>query len=91
MLPGRLLEIDYETVVAGQEASSRKLLAHCGLPWNDNCLRFEQNAAPTATASSLQVRSPIYRTSMQRWRKYEKELEPLRRLLEEAGVAIADR
>jgi tetratricopeptide (TPR) repeat protein len=91
VLPGRLLEIDYETVVAGQEASSRKLLAHCDLPWNDSCLRFEENAAPTATASSLQVRSPIYRTSMQRWRKYEKELEPLRRLLEEAGVAIANR
>lgn len=85
--PGRLMEIDYEAVVAEQEGSSRRLLEFCDLPWNEGCLHFEQNAAPSSTASALQVRSPIYRSAVQRWRRYERQLEPLRQLLESAGVA----
>jgi tetratricopeptide (TPR) repeat protein len=87
--PGRILEIDYEAVVEEQEASTRRLLEFCGLPWSDACLHFERNAAPVATASAVQVRKPIYRTSMQRWRHYGPELQPLIRLLDEAGIPHA--
>jgi tetratricopeptide (TPR) repeat protein len=87
VLPGRVLEIDYEALVAEQEAYSRQLLAHCGLPWNDACLRFEQNTAASATASTTQVRQPIYAGAINRWEKYGELLEPLEQLLNEAGIA----
>ncbi|MEP6897483.1 MAG: sulfotransferase, partial [Rhodanobacter sp.] len=69
--PGRILEIDYDQLVDSQEASSRQLLEFCGLPWNDACLHFEHNKAPATTASAVQVREPIYRGAVQRWKKYE--------------------
>jgi tetratricopeptide (TPR) repeat protein len=81
VLPGRILEIDYEDLVEHQEASTRRLLAFCGLDWHDDCLAFERNTAPVATASAVQVRSPIFRSGLGRWRKYEAELAPLRELL----------
>lgn len=88
VLPGRILEVRYETLVAHQEASTRRLLDHCGLPWHEGCLRFEQNEAPVATASAVQVREPINRSSIQRWRKYEAQLGPLQALLEQAGIPL---
>lgn len=89
-LPGRILEIDYEALVDAQEDSTRRLLAFCGLEWEEACLRFEDNAAPVATASAVQVRSPIYRSAMKRWKRYEPQLAELRRLLEAGGVPVAD-
>jgi len=89
-LPGRILEIDYETVVEEQEQSTRRLLDFCGLPWDDACLRFEENEAPVATASAVQVRSPMYRTALKRWKRYEPQLTQLRELLVEAGVKVED-
>lgn len=86
VLPGRILELQYESLVDAQEAETRRLLAHCGLRWHDACLRFERNAAPAATASGLQVRQPMYRSSIGRWRHYEDQLAPLRKRLDEAGV-----
>ncbi|KRF01991.1 sulfotransferase [Frateuria sp. Soil773] len=86
VFPGRILEVEYETLVATQEASSRQLLEHCGLPWNDACLHFEHNRAPSTTASSLQVRSSIHQSSVRRWKKYEAELAGLRELLTAAGI-----
>lgn len=88
VLPGRILQVDYETLVEEQETTSRRLLAHCGLSWDDACLRFEDNQAPVATASAVQVRKPIFRSSLQRWKKYEAQLGPLRELLTTAGIAI---
>lgn len=88
VMPGRILEIDYEDIVDDQEAMTRKLLAHCGLDWEDACLRFEKNSAPVSTASAVQVRSPIYRSSLGRWKRYGDELDPLRRLLVEGGVEV---
>lgn len=88
VLPGRILEVDYEDLVASQEASSRRLLEFCGLPWDDACLRFESNPSPVATASAVQVRTPINRGSLQRWKKYGAQLDPLRRLLIEAGIRV---
>jgi tetratricopeptide (TPR) repeat protein len=81
VLPGRILEIDYETLVDSQESISRQLLEFCDLPWNDACLRFEENPSPVATASSVQVREPLYRSAMKRWKKYGSKLDELRDLL----------
>jgi tetratricopeptide (TPR) repeat protein len=81
-LPGVMYEIKYEDNVADVEGSARALIANLGLPWTDNCLRFYETERPVKTASASQVRKPIYNTSVNRWKKYEKYLEPL---LEELG------
>ena len=86
--PARILEISYERLVEQQETVTREMLAFCGLPWNDACLHFEQNASAVGTASAAQVRSPIYRTAINRWKCYEPQLLELRGLLEEAGITI---
>ncbi|MFC5436248.1 sulfotransferase [Rhodanobacter umsongensis] len=86
VLPGRILEVDYETLVTEQEASTRHLLEHCGLPWNAACLHFERNQAPASTASSVQVRAPIHQSAVRRWKKYEAQLTGLRELLTAAGI-----
>ena len=88
VLPGRFLEIDYEDLVANQEAVTRRLVAHCGLDWEDACLEFEKNERPSLTASAAQVRQKIYRGSVGLWRSYAEELEPLARVLRDAGVDI---
>ena len=75
------LEVDYETLVADAEAGARRLIAFCGLDWEDACLRPEQNHRRISTASSWQARQPIYRTSVERWRRYEPWLGELRDLL----------
>ena len=85
-LPGSFTEAHYEDVVEHTEREARRLVAFCGLDWDSKCLEFERNAAPVATASSVQVRRPIYRTAVDRWKKYEKEIAPLKRLLEDAGA-----
>jgi tetratricopeptide (TPR) repeat protein len=86
--PGRFLDLDYESLVSDQEGTTQKLLAYCGLPWRDACLRFHENTAPTAIASAAQVRRPVYRESKDLWRNYRKELAPLARLLAHNGVAV---
>lgn len=88
LLPGRFLDLDYEAVVDDQEGTTRRLLEYCGLPWREECLRFHENTAPTATASAAQVRRPIYAESKDLWRHYRKELAPLARLLAHNGVAV---
>jgi tetratricopeptide (TPR) repeat protein len=79
-------EVRYEDVVEHTEREARRLIELCGLEWDPRCLAFDENATPVATASSVQVRQPIYRTAVERWRHYEHEIEPLRRLLADAGV-----
>lgn len=86
--PDQILEIDYESIVCDQEGSSRRLLEFCGLPWDPACLRFELNDAPVATASATQVRKPIYRSALGRWKHYESELRPLRELLSTGGIDL---
>ena len=80
------LEIRYEDVVDRTEHEARRLVEFCELPWDPRCLAFQDNAAPVATASSAQVRQPIYRSGLERWRHYERELAPLRELLAAAGI-----
>ena len=82
MPASRYLELRYEDIVHDQENQTRKLLEFCELPWHEACLRFHENAAPVATASSVQVRQPLYTGSIGRWKKYGDRLDSLRRRLE---------
>jgi tetratricopeptide (TPR) repeat protein len=77
VLPGRIFENQYETLVADQEGQTRKLIDHCKLPWDDACLNYTENERSVTTISRWQVRQPIYKTSMKRWKPYEKHLGPL--------------
>ena len=89
VLPGRILQLDYETLVTGQEDATRKLLAHCELEWHDACLDFRRNTSAVATASTAQVREAIHHRAMGRWEKFRPWLGPLEELLREAGVDVA--
>ena len=88
VLPERFLDLDYEDLIANQEDVSRRLVAHCGLEWDDACLSFERNASPSLTASAAQVRRPLYRSSMGLWRRYASELAPLRDVLQRGGIEV---
>jgi tetratricopeptide (TPR) repeat protein len=88
VLPGRILEVGYEALVDAQEAGSRKIVEFCDLPWNDACLDFHQNASPVATASAVQVREPMNRRTIDRWRSYEEQLVELQSLLRSEGITI---
>jgi tetratricopeptide (TPR) repeat protein len=85
VLPGGLLELDYESLVADPAAATRELLAYCDLPWEAQCLDFHNRNASVATASAVQVRQPIYRDSINRWRRYGDAMQPLYELLRSAG------
>jgi tetratricopeptide (TPR) repeat protein len=74
---GRMLDVRYEDVVADLEGAARRIIAHCGLPWDDRCLSFYETARPVRTASASQVRQPIYSSAVGRWRVYEEFLDPL--------------
>jgi tetratricopeptide (TPR) repeat protein len=78
---GKIYDISYEKLVAEQEIETRKLLEHCGLPWDDACLSFHKTRRNVATASATQVRKQIYRDSVQLWKHYETQLEPLKEIL----------
>lgn len=74
VLPGKVLDVHYEDTVLDLEGQVRRILAHCGLPFEEQCLRFYETERAVKTASSEQVRQPIYRGSMGKWRRYEKHL-----------------
>jgi hypothetical protein len=84
ILPGFLFEIQYEELVADQENQTRRLLEYCGLDWQDDCLSFHKSSRPVRTASSTQVRQPIYNNSVLLWKRYAKELQPLLEALDYA-------
>jgi Sulfotransferase family/Tetratricopeptide repeat len=78
LLPdGVVLELRYEELVADLEGQARRLLAHCGLAWDDACLAFWNTQRPVDTASAAQVRQPIYESSVGRWRRHGRLLDPL--------------
>jgi len=87
-LPGRILELRYEDIVADQEGATRRLLAHCELDWSDHCLDFHAQGGAVSTPSAAQVRRPIYRDSVARWRKHEAVLAPVAAYFAERGIAI---
>ncbi len=79
--PDRFIEIDYEDMVTDRVTTTRRLIDFCGLPWDDACLQPERNTRVVRTASAWQARQPVYRTSLERWRRYEPFLGELRTLL----------
>jgi hypothetical protein len=74
---GAMLEVEYETLVQDFESQARRLIAYCGLEWDPACLEFYKTSRPVHTASMVQVRQPLYRTSVGRWRPDESVLRPL--------------
>jgi tetratricopeptide (TPR) repeat protein len=76
-LPVPVFELRYEDFTADQEATTRRLLDFCGLSWDERCLRFHETRREVSTASGLQVRRPMYRSSVGRWKRYEAHLGPL--------------
>ena len=81
VLPGWILRVQHEDVIDDLEGQVRRLLDFCGLPFEDACVEFHHNERAVRTASSEQVRQPIYRSSLAQWRHYEAHLEPLKRVL----------
>ena len=82
VIPGHVLDVQYEDVVADLEGQVRRILEFCELPWDDQCLRFFENERAVNTASSEQVRQPIYASAQHRWRNFEPHLAPLIEVLE---------
>jgi hypothetical protein len=82
---GRILEVNYEDTVTDLEGAARRILGHCGLPWDPRCLDFHLTERVVRTASATQVRQPIYRSSVGRWRAYEPLLGPLLAELSRSG------
>jgi tetratricopeptide (TPR) repeat protein len=81
VLPGRVHRVNYEAMVDDTDAEVRRLLAYCGLPFEAQCLRFFENTRAVRTASSEQVRMPIYREGVDHWQHFEPWLEPLKQAL----------
>ena len=90
VLPGRVLRVQYEDVVADLEGNVRRLLAHCGLEFEPACVEFYKTERSVRTASSEQVRQPIYREALDQWRQYETWLGPLRAALGDALTHYRD-
>ena len=84
-LPGRIIDVAYEDLVADVESESRSLLERLGLPWDPACLQFHENEAAAMTGSAAQVRKKIYSSSVGRWKDYEEELKYVAFALETAG------
>jgi tetratricopeptide (TPR) repeat protein len=87
---GMMIDIQYEDVIDDLEGQARRILAHCGLDWDARCLAFHRNARAVRTASLVQVRRPLYKSSVGRWRPYEAFLTPLIAALG-PSIAAADR
>lgn len=81
VLPVRILEVEYEQLVADPEPQARRLIEFCGLEWHDQCLEFHRSKRQVTTASAAQVREPVHARSVARWRRFEAHLEPLRKAL----------
>jgi hypothetical protein len=81
VLPGRILKVEHEAVVDDLEGSVRRILEFCGLPFEPRCLEFYKTERSIRTASSEQVRRPIFKEGLDQWRRFEPWLDPLARVL----------
>ena len=86
VLPVEILDIQYEDLLDDLEGESRRMLDYCGLDWQEACLAFHRSQRPVRTASSWQVRQPLYRTAVARWRKFEPHLDELKRALSDRNI-----
>ncbi len=82
LFSSEIFEVQYEELVTNQETVSRQLIAYLGLEWDEKCLDFHKNKRAVRTISNLQVRQPIYRNSINRWKQYEEHLDPLIAILQ---------
>ena len=89
VMPGVIHTVHYECMVDDTEGETRRLLEFCGLAWEDACMRFYENKQASTTASAAQVRKPVYRSSLDRWKKYRDYLGPLESVLLTAGVNLS--
>jgi len=83
-------EISYEDTASDVETNAHALIDFVELPWEDACLDFHKQESAVTTASAVQVREPAHTRSIGRWRRYEKQLEPMRRALIDCGVKMQD-
>jgi Sulfotransferase family len=90
VLPGRVLRISYEDVVEDIETGIRRVLQFCGLEFEPGCVEYYNTARVVSTASSEQVRQPIFRSGLLQWRNYELWLGPLRDALGDALIRYRD-
>jgi hypothetical protein len=72
-----MLEVAYEDVVADLAQQAKRMIEYCGLPWDDRCLEFHTGRRSVTTASAVQVRQPLFASSVGRWRRFEAQLAPL--------------
>ncbi|HXY98038.1 MAG TPA: sulfotransferase [Steroidobacteraceae bacterium] len=86
VLPGRVYRVDYESLVRDLEGEVRRLLAHCGLPFEEQTLRFHETRRAVQTVSSEQVRQPLYADALEQWRNFEPWLGPLKEALGELAT-----
>jgi Tfp pilus assembly protein PilF len=86
VLKDRLIEVEYESLVSDTENQTRLLLDKLGLDFEESCLNFEQNTAPSATASSVQIREKVHNNSVNKWQRFAEELQPLKEHLEAANI-----
>lgn len=84
VLPGQIYDVEYEKMVEDPNTVSRGIMQHIGLDWEEGCHEFHKNEGSVQTSSAWQVRQPIYKTSVERWRRYEKHLGPLQDALKHA-------
>ncbi len=77
----RILTVNYEALVADNEATVRQMIEFIGLEWDERCLKHADNTRAVVTASSDQATKPLYTSSIERWRHYESQLQPLKRVL----------
>ena len=90
VLPGRVMQLQYEALVRDPDTHIRRLLEHCGLPYEDACANFHETRRPVRTASAEQVRQPLYSSGIGYWKHFENELEPLRRALGDSLARFAE-
>jgi hypothetical protein len=86
----RFIDISYEETVQDLEPNARRLIACLGLDWEPACLDFHTQASAVSTASAVQVREPAHTRSVNRWRRYETQLAPMRETLAAHGVTTVE-
>ena len=85
LFPGEIFTVRYEELVVEQEKVSKQLIDYLGLEWDEKCLDFHQNERNVMSPSNMQVRQPMYKKSMNRWKNYEKHIQPLINVLQKAN------
>ena len=89
VLPGRIHRVCYEDLVADLEGAVRRLLDYCGLPFEEQCLRFHETQRVVQTVSSEQVRQPLYSAGVEQWRNFEPWLGPLKEALGDLAISAS--